>query len=53
LLLLAVATAMEAKPLNPSRDTSPYHFTLKFEVKFANSGFKFYQPRPASWKCQI
>ncbi len=35
-LLLAVATAREAKHLNSSQDTSPYRFTLKFEVKFIN-----------------
>ena len=28
------------------KNTAPYRFTLKFEVKFAKFGFKFYAPRP-------
>ena len=39
-LLLAVATAREAKPLNPSHDTSPYRFAFEFEVKFTNLRFQ-------------
>jgi len=38
---------LTSKPQKSSQNTSPYCFTLKFEVKFVNFGFKFYPPRPA------
>ncbi|EEF12572.1 hypothetical protein CAMRE0001_3002 [Campylobacter rectus RM3267] len=35
------------------KNTASYRFALKFEVKFANFGFKFYAPRPAPQKAKF
>jgi len=41
---------ISSQHLNSSQDTSPYRFSLKFEIKFVNFGFKFDPPRPEPWK---
>ena len=47
-ILYVCALARLISASSKEKNTSPYRFVFKFEVKFANFGFKFDLPRPAS-----